>query len=150
MARSVRRTHSSHHHDSPFGVGVAKAGADRSVPQPEQGRDSMVIDIEVTHYAFWRTIPGRLSPGNEACHKSPFVAEVHPGPLGPWARTQGRGRLRKRLNDLDHILASVPVEPSELKKLTYLLNHGAFVNRTGHGHASAPAELKEAFVSQDA
>jgi hypothetical protein len=68
--------------------------------------------------------------------------------MGSQVSQTGPGaRLRKGLNDLDHILASVPVEASELKKLTHLLNHGAFVNRTGHGHASAPAELKEAFVS---
>ena len=28
------------------------------MPQPEQGRDSTVIETEVTHTPFWRTIPG--------------------------------------------------------------------------------------------
>jgi len=30
-------------------VGVTKAGADSSVPQPEQGRVSTVIETEATH-----------------------------------------------------------------------------------------------------
>lgn len=42
-------THSSHHHDSLVAVGVMSAGPVISVPHPEQERDSMVIDSEVTH-----------------------------------------------------------------------------------------------------
>ncbi len=37
-------SHSAHHYDSLFCVGVVKAGADRSVPQPEQEWDSTMID----------------------------------------------------------------------------------------------------------
>ncbi len=54
-----------------------KAGADRSVPQPEQEWDSTVIDTEVTHYAFWGTIPGSTQAGTEACHAPSFSAGVH-------------------------------------------------------------------------
>jgi hypothetical protein len=54
FARTVGQ--SSHHHDSPSGEGVVRAGADRRVPQPEQGRDSTVIETEVTHTPFQRTL----------------------------------------------------------------------------------------------
>ncbi len=58
--------------------------------------------------------------------------------------------LRKRLHDLHHVFASVPVEASELQKLAYLFDDGAIGDRAGHGDAPAAPKIQKSFVSQDA
>ncbi len=84
MASSVRRTHSAHHHDSPFGVGVTKAGFVTSVPQPAHGWLSMVIGTEATQ------TPSGARPGST--QYGSWISGYDPkagfwasgGPLGRW------------------------------------------------------------------
>lgn len=88
-------------------MGAAKAGTDSSVPQPEEERDSTVIDAEVRHSPLRRTIPrSAILPGDyraEPCHLTARAG--HPPSFSPSEKIDHSGTFNVPSDGFDGKLA---------------------------------------------